>query len=82
MDKKKIKIFSIVLFSILLSTFLYLNSNHYINNQNWKYRNGYYIGDILTKNDNHLTYEKKLCFGFFLIIENNYTNEKGFYINK
>lgn len=78
---KKKKIIGVT-FLIICCTLLYFNSNYYINNQNWKYRNGYYVGDILDKSKDVSNNETQYCFGYILIIKNNQTNEKGYYIRK
>jgi hypothetical protein len=75
--KTKIKYY-LFLFAILLGAFIYLNSNYYIKNQNWKYNKGYHIGD-------HINYKPEntfLCLGQLLIIKNPEKFEFGYYCKK
>lgn len=77
MNKKRILA---ITFLIICSAFLFFNSNLYINNQNWKYRNGYHVGDTLNRDVNISSDETLYCLGYILIIKNNKTSEKGYYI--
>ncbi|CAM3999123.1 MULTISPECIES: hypothetical protein [Flavobacterium] len=71
---------------------IYLNSESFIENQDWKYAEGTHIGDWLAKNafkvsdriieTNQGKAKIIFCYGKKLIIENLATKEKGFYINK
>jgi hypothetical protein len=92
--KKKIKILLVLLIIFLIPLF-YLNSNFYIEKQNWKYRDGYYIGDWIEFNKSPVELKGRkiflngnnvarvrFCLGKLLIIKSLNTNEQGFYINK
>ena len=83
----------IIFLTIITITFgLYLNSNYFIKNQNWKYSEGINIGDWLNQNDieiqnriiigNNGKAKIYFCFGKKLIVENIETGEKGYYVNK
>ncbi len=72
---------------------LFLNTNFYIRAVQWKYKDGYHVGDWVIFDDKNLDYRtiydgKKpvakiiFCFGKELIIEHIATQEKGFYIMK
>ena len=91
MKKRVFKISSIISGILILAT-LYVNSTYYIENQDWKYSDGNYIGDWLAKGnlkiEDRIIYAHKgkakivFCFMGRLIIENIETGEKGTYINK
>ncbi len=91
MKKWTLRILSVIAGSVVLSG-LYINSSSYIKKQDWKYAEGIYIGDWLSKNSFRIndreieTNQGKarivFCYGKKLIIENLETKEKGVYINK
>lgn len=70
----------------------YFNTNHYISNQDWKYADGFTIGDWLSKNtfaiNERVIHSNRgkakiiFCFGFLLIVNDIETKEKGYYSNK
>ena len=80
----------VVFFGIVSIT--YFNTNYYISNQDWKYGDGFTIGDWLSKNTFeinerviHSTSGKAkiiFCFGSLLIVNDIETKEKGYYSNK
>lgn len=90
--KKKFPIILLILLGIVAITLLRFNSIHYIQNQDWKYADGTYIGDWL--NHNNIEINDKIikgnngeakivfCFGYKLIIKNIENGETGYYVNK
>ena len=91
---KKIFIKAIVLMiSFLIVSLIYFKSSFFICKQQWKYSDGYSIGDWLslsseTINDGSIIKNDKVdveilfCFGKTLIIRENNSGEKGYYSNK
>ena len=81
---------SIAFLGIVVIT--YFNTNYYINNQDWKYADGFTIGDWLSKNsfeiNERVIYSNKdrakiiFCFGSLHIINDFETKEKGYYTIK
>ncbi|MWW26839.1 hypothetical protein [Algibacter lectus] len=71
---------------------IYINSESYIENQDWKFAEGTHIGDWLGKKNfeikDGIIYSNggkaKIVFslGLKLIIEDIETQQKGFYVNK
>lgn len=72
---------------------IYFNSSFFIKNQQWKYKDGYHIGDwvkfsnesidgrtIYKNNKPHI--KILFCYGKTLIIKDIATGEKGYYSNK
>ena len=55
MKKNSIRI-TIVFIATIGLTFLYLNSNFFIRNQQWKYNDGSHIGDFVELNNQTLRY--------------------------
>lgn len=76
--KRKMKIFTAIVF-VFLCFLIYLNSNLFIKNQEWKYKKGFHLGDYLTNFESDNTF---LCFGLVLIVKNPDKNEFGYYYNK
>lgn len=81
------------LITVICIIVLYLNTNFYIRSVNWKYKDGYHVGDWIVFNDENLRIKtiysgKKpvgkviFCLGKELIIENIESQEKGFYSMK
>ena len=96
MKKKKI-IFRILVVTVSLFFIcgLYLNSNYFIKTQEWKHRDGGYVGDWVEFDNNFYSIKKRtiykkeiavgkvvFCLGKMLIIREISTGEKGYYINK
>jgi len=91
MKKLNLKII-LSLIGLLIFLTIYVNSSYFIENQDWKYSEGYNIGDGLQKDDiqlqNRVIYGNSgkakvvFCFGIQLILENIETGEKGYYVNK
>ncbi|WP_340156342.1 hypothetical protein [uncultured Winogradskyella sp.] len=91
MKKLIFKILSIIIGLIIILT-IYINSDTFIEKQEWKHAEGTHIGDWLGKNTfkindgiiqtNSGKAKIVFSFGIELIIENIDTKEKGFYINK
>ena len=92
---KRIKIWIISGLLLVGTVLLYINSDVFISNQRWKYRDGFHIGDWIDFNSNNIKLtgnsisekgEKiatvQICFGKMLIIEDINTGEVGHYINK
>ena len=82
---KKYSLLIILIFIIIIGYLIYVNSNYYVKNNNWKYDDGYWIGDFLTNpefDENKGRYEIYFCDGKHLIITNVNTKEKGYYVNK
>ena len=81
---------TVIVFAI--SAMLYVNSSFYITNQQWKYSNGTWIGDWLSKDnlkmENRIIITKQgkakivYCFMGELIIENVQTRKRGVYLIK
>lgn len=81
---------SVAFFGIVSIT--YFNTSHYISNQDWKFADGFSIGDWLSKNTFeinerviHSTSGKAkiiFCFGSLLIVNEIETKEMGYYSNK
>lgn len=81
---------SVAFFGIVSIT--YFNTSHYISNQDWKFADGFFIGDWLSKNTFeinerviHSTSGKGkiiFCFGSLLIVNEIETKEMGYYSNK
>ena len=68
---------------ILLIVAIYFNTNYYIKNQRWKYKDGKHIGDWVTLDRSHNKITKVVfCYGKSIIIEDVKTGEKGYYENK
>lgn len=93
MKKQILKILIvIVIIGAIITMIFYTNTSFYIENQNWKYAEGAYIGDWLGKNNfeikDKIIYvngeKARIVFsiGQGLIIENIDTQERGFYVNK
>ena len=90
--KKKFPIILLILLGIVAIPLLRFNSPHYIQNQEWKYADGTYIGDWL--NPNNIEINNKIikgnngeakivfCFGNKLILKNIENGETGHYVNK
>ena len=87
-----IKIILLIICSLTI-VLIYFNSNFFISKQQWKYNNGYSIGDWLnlsdeTINNGSINRNDKVnvkilfCFGKILIIEESNSGEKGYYSNK
>ncbi len=85
----------VIMLCILFGYLAYLNSNYYIQKQQWKYRDGFHLGDWIDfegngfelKDNNIYFTEKKLakiiiCVGKLLIIASPDKKEFGYYINK
>lgn len=91
MNKRIFRLLLTVL-GVLIICILFINSSYFIENQEWKYSNGTYIGDWLEKSSfeikDRIIYtcngkaEIVYSSGKKLIIENIETHEKGFYVNK
>ena len=80
---------------LLVAILTYVNSNAFISNQSWKYRNGVHIGDLLEfdsdyrkldgrsiQKDGQDVAEVYLCLGKMLIIKSKQRGERSYYINK
>ncbi|MDR6969673.1 hypothetical protein J2X31_003707 [Flavobacterium arsenatis] len=91
MKNKKKYFLSIALIIIIVIS--YLNTNFYIKTMQWKYNNGFHVGDWIVFDDANLNYrtiydgQKPIgkivfCYGKGLIIKDIITSEKGFYTNK
>ena len=91
MKKRIFKILSIIIGLVIILT-IYINSESYIKNQDWKFAEGTHIGDWLGKNKFEIkdgiiysnSGKAKIVFslGLKLIIEDIETQQKGFYVNK
>lgn len=90
MRNRIFKVVSIVA-GIVFAAILYVNSSYHIENQEWKYSDGNWIGDWLSKGtriENRIVYGNRgkakivYCFMGKLIIENIETGERGIYTNK
>jgi len=90
---KKYKKYLLGALFVVFPIILYINSNFYIKDVQWKYKDGFHIGDWVNFGDTDLQYRtiysgKKaiakiiFCYGNELIIENIETHEKGYYSNK
>ncbi|WCM43462.1 hypothetical protein MG290_07325 [Flavobacterium sp. CBA20B-1] len=76
--KRKLRIFIIFIISIF-GVLIYLNSNKFIKNQEWKYQRGFNVGDYLVDFRDDSSF---LCFGIILIVKNHEDSELGYYYNK
>ncbi len=91
MKKWIFRIISLIIGLLIILT-IYINSESYIENQNWKFAEGTHIGDWLGKKKfeikDGIIYSNggkaKIVFslGLKLIIEDIETQQKGFYVNK
>lgn len=91
MKNRILKILSIVIGIGIVLT-IYINSESYIENQDWKFAEGTHIGDWLGKNHfeikDGIIYSNSgkakivISLGLKLIIEDIETKQKGFYVNK
>lgn len=92
MKKIFIKITALII-GLLIILLIYFNSSFFICKQQWKYNDGYSIGDWLSLSDKTINYrtiirndkidvEIFFCFGKTLIIKENNSGEKGYYTNK
>lgn len=85
----------LIVAGILLTGCLYLNTNYFIANQQWKHRDGESIGDwiefdnTLYKVSGRTIYKNNIaagkivfCFGKMLIVKNITTGQTGNYTNK
>lgn len=80
---------------IFLAIVFYVNTNFFIRNQGWKYRNGSTIGDWISFDNSFYSIKGRsiyrnntrvgnivFCQGNMLVILEARTKEKGYYINK
>ena len=92
MKKMFIKITVLVIGSLAI-LLIYFNSNFFICKQQWKYNDGYSIGDWLSLTDETISdgsiikndkvnVKVLFCFGKTLIIKESKSGEKGYYSNK
>lgn len=68
-----------VMIAAVLIVTAYFNSNYFIKSCNWKYRNGYSIGDWIQIGESH---DAVFCYGIILVVENPVSGENGYYVNK
>jgi len=90
--KKPFSIILIILFGITVIFLLKFNSKNYIQNQEWKYADGTYIGDWLNHSNIEINNriikanngEAKIifCFGNKLVVKNYENGQNGYYVNK
>lgn len=90
----KKRIFKILggIIGIVIILMVFLNSSFFIETQEWKYKDGTHIGDLLGKNEfeiiegiiytNMGNAKIVFCLGKNLIIENTKTQVRGYYSNK
>ncbi len=89
---KRLIIACVLVLSIII---LWINSNIFISNQSWKYRDGFHIGDWVEFNSTNISLTGKsitrdgkevarvyCCLWKMLIIKDIKTGKKGHYINK
>lgn len=92
--RKIIKIVIGIIIAVVI-VIIYLNTNFYIANQSWKYRDGAHIGDWVEFNKGYTQLKGRniykngervavirFCMGKLLIIRSLKTGESGYYINK
>jgi hypothetical protein len=90
-NKLKMLVFGFLIFVLLF--FYYVNRKSYITSKNWKYNEGYNIGDVLNfekfeLNNDTIMFESKaiaklkFCYWKGILVENITTGELGRYDKK
>ncbi len=82
MKKKQYRILMIISL-VLLVVLVYLRSDFFLNRFNWKYRDGFYVGDYVSlKNSSENQYIVVLCLYELAIIKDKESFDFGYYIKK